>query len=195
MIITAIIAHMPITEDLLRTTQLCVEGFRPMVDKLILIQNGTVDTVGDADDYLLSQIDHYLVNRYNRLHGGAINQGVALARPGEYLAIINDDIYPGELTREGLESLCHPGEIWSPQIAEQSHSYGAHASFFVVDYETFNRVGWWDISKGHIADVDWFDRAVALGIPMKQISTKVIHDHPAATISRVEPPKFEAGEY
>lgn len=196
MTITAIIAHMPINPDLLAMARECVIGFRPMVDKLILVQNGQVHSTMDADYELLKSTDHYLINKYNRLHGGAINQGVALARPGEYLAFINDDITPGTLTREHFEQLCRPGRIVSPAIGEQSFGYGAHASFFVCDYETFMKVGWWDLSLGHTADVDWFDRAVALGIPMEKYpEAKVIHEHPAATISRVQPPIFQKGEY
>lgn len=193
--ITAIIAHMPISVELLGMTRECVQAFRPMVDKMIVIQNGTKDTVKDTDEMILWNADHYLINKYNRLHAGAINQGAHLAKPGEFLAFINDDILPGQLTRETLESLCVPGQIWSPQIAEQSHGYGAHASFFVCDYETFFKVGYWDLTLGHVADEDWFARAKALGIPMNKINVKVRHDHPTSTISKVIPPTFEKGEY
>lgn len=194
-IITAIIAHMPISNELLNMTRECVSAFRPLVDKIILIQNGTTGTVTNADSSLIENVDHYIINKENRLHGGAINQGILLAKPGEYLAIINDDILPKDLTREAFEDLCVPGEIWSPKIGDQDQSLGAHASFFVCDYETFNEVGWWDLSLGHVADVDWFGRAIELGIIMNHTEVRVVHDHPTATISKVVAPKFEKGEY
>lgn len=194
--ITAIIAYMPITRELVDLTIASVKAFSPLVDKMIVVQNGIEETVENASEELLELSDIFLVNKSNRLHAGAINQGVMLANPGEYLAVINNDVFPGNLDREGFEKLCVPESILSPQVGDQAHNYGAHASFFVCRRSTFNKVGWWDLGEGHEADEDWFTRAKYAGINMQRLDDYTVeHKHPASTLKLVGKYNFKKGEY
>lgn len=197
----AIIAGMPLDQGMVEMTTRCIQGFRPLFDKITFIQNGKFEN--EYPKEMLDLVDTYIVNKNNRLHGGAINQGALIAQKDEFLAFINDDITPESITREGIQEMCIPGAMVSPQLlvrmgpgkVAQVQSYQAHASFWIMDKETFLKVGLWNLSLKHIADVDFFDRAVALGVPMfKNDKYTVNHDHPAATIHRVIPPEFSADE-
>lgn len=194
-VINAIITGMPLDEEYVKLASKCITEFRPLVDKITFIQNG--DFGYEYPKEVLDLVDIYIKNKKNRLHGGAINQGVLIAQDYEYLAILNDDIYPRELTREGMEDMCVEGQMTSPTLimqgAKQGQTYGAHASFWIVDKPTFMKVGLWNLSLGQTADMDYFNRAERLGIPMKEYSGyTVTHDHPGRTINsgKFETPKF-----
>lgn len=190
--IIAGIACVPLNKEMRTMTASCITAFAPLVDWTILVQNGQYG-VGTPE----LDADVKIINKINRLHAGAINQIALLSKPDDFIAFINDDITPrGSWDRADMESLCVPDAIVSPQIAEQDHSYGAHASFFVLQRKLFDSIGFWKLS-GHKADVDFFDRAKAKGVQMLRNAALVVnHDHPAATISKIlAPPTYMLDDY
>ena len=197
--INAIIAGMPLNEKYVETTSKCIRQFRPLVDKITFIQNGKTPYSYPQD--VLDLVDIFILNKSNRLHGGAINQGVLISQSYEFLAILNDDITPRNLSREGMEEMCVPGAMVSPQLFNgeypQMQSYNAHASFWITDKETFLKAGLWDLTLKHQADVKHFESALSLGIPMmKNDKYSVNHDHPGQTINSnlFDTPEFTSEE-
>lgn len=199
-IVVAIIACVPMTTQHPQMTHNCVESFSKVVDKVILIQNGV--TQYNLLPETLELVDIFVKNKVNRLHAGAINQGFKLLQDNEYGMVICDDVIAGSITKNDIQALAETGSILSPPIYSPRDSmildvnYGAHSMVFVVGKQEFWLVGSWKLSEGHLADVDWFDRAKETNLRMDTLEVgEVIHTKPASTIGLItNPPKYNENE-
>lgn len=174
--ITAIIPYIPINDEHINITKKCIDTVRPMVDRIILIQNGLNEPEG-----IRSMVDVYIRNTFNILMAGAVNQGydTAVSLPlTEYLLFTNNDVeFP---QGDYLQSLCARGQMLSPRIGSQHMGYGAHASCFMIHKDDFKAIGYWNLVFGHAADENWFKRAKEK-LGLGNIGQAIIHNHPALT--------------
>lgn len=177
---TAIIGYISSIE-LNRMTFDCLEAYEPYYDEIILIHNGgncKALTGWDRHRAMNSMVQFYSFPK-PILHAGVVNLGAALAN-GEYLTFIDNGTLP-----EKLDPKKHMrrGHVLSPQIADQFHSYGAHASFFTIHKDDFNNVGPWFPKHRNGADEDWFKRARDYGLSMSKVDgDSVSHANPGATV-------------
>lgn len=159
----------------------CVMSFRPLVDRMIIIQNNE----GRVRESIRKLADVYVVNNVNKLMAGAVNEGYSIAsafRDTEYLLFIDDGIRARGLD---VQSLCTDG-LASPRIGTQEARLRAHASCFMVHKDNFQKVGLWDTRAGNAADQAWFEKAISLGMPTYQLPHVVEHKHVRNDTNRVE---------
>lgn len=179
--ITAITYYVPIDDTHVDDTVGCIKSYRPYVDRFIVIENGSgVDgsTVRDLSDV-------YVMNKVNKLMAGAVNMGYGLAsvfRDSEYLMFIDN----GTKVVDGLDTKALKTDgIASPHIGGQDAPMKAHACCFVLHKDNFKKIGLWNSDYGNEADLDWFERAAKLGIPMYQSDDYVGHEHIRKTTGAV----------
>jgi len=177
--ISACTAYMPYDKETYDVTRTCLEGMRKHFDEVILVQNGHKQ---HPEQEFLQLADVFIANKHNIRHAGMVNQALKIARY-DYVAIINNDIsFPDDFK---VEPLVKEGQIRSPQIERATHSFGAHASFFVMDKGVYNQVGEWDEER-HDADQVWFEKARDMGIPMHMMEEVFVnHGEGAFTVKKL----------
>lgn len=171
--ITGITYFVPVESDDYQDTIECVDSYRRYIDRFIVVQNGA----GKVNVELLEMADVYLINKVNKLMGGAVNEGFKIASAfsdTEYLLFIDN----GTKVVDGLDigALCTDG-IASPHIGGQEAPMKAHACVFMVHRETFEGIGLWNNTYGNESDQDWFERAEKWNVNMYQTDDVVSHEH------------------
>lgn len=176
--LTVVIPFVPIGEAHVNATEVCIDSIKPHADRIILIQNGIGHPVRPE---IVAKADVHLLNQFNILMAGAVNQGYckAVEFPDcEFIMFVNNDIrFPEGFPKDAL---CVKGAMMSPKIGSQNMGYGSHASCFVIHKDDFKAIGYWNLIYGHASDDNWFKRARDK-IGMGNTPYEVAHEHPAMT--------------
>jgi hypothetical protein len=146
MLLSVVIPHWPLDEELDESLRACIGSLPLESEKIVVVNFGT----------------GFALN---------VNIGLRLAS-GDYIAVVTND---SRVEDGDVYDLCVPGTVTSPVVLEKPgvDPGGFHGAFWVAPREVFDRVGLLDerFEGAFFEDDDFLERLQRAAVPIRQVSS------------------------